>query len=130
MNPPLFGTPCRCHGLPSLIILSREGGFVTQNCVETGHARAIHLHELPQVDCAKCKVVMQPFTNSETKNYAYRWPKCGLAVEVRAIVPHWRDQFEYFGYALDSDHIAQLPARQSLDLQEIVNRLRAGDAQP
>lgn len=127
MNPPLFGSLCRCHGRPSLIVRSREGGFVTQNCIETGCPRALHLHELPEIECSKCKRRTQTYINPDSNNYAYRCTNCDASVELQAIVPHWSERFEYFGYGLETDDqiVASSRARPTLDLQEIRRRLQA-----
>src|ERR1043166_3003788 len=121
---PLYGSRCRCQGVPSLIVRSREGGFVTQNCVHTGRPRAIHLQELPDIQCAQCHALMEAFTSPETNNYAYRCPKCHRSVELPDIDPHWSERFEYFGYGLDSDFVTRTPITPSIDLQEILRRLR------
>src|SRR4051794_29674903 len=97
ISEPLFGSPCRCHSKRSLIVRSRERGFVTQNCVVSGRPRALHMHELPQVDCASCGMSMETFINVEN-NYAYRCSRCDKSAELASIVPHWSERFEYFGY--------------------------------
>src|SRR5437016_560442 len=122
INEPLFGSRCGCHGKRSLIVRSREGGFVTQNCVESGQPRALQMHDLPQIDCANCGISMERFLNAD-KNYAYRCSRCNKSIELASIVPHWSERFEYFGYALDSDFVPA-PGRPALNLQEIHRRLQ------
>jgi hypothetical protein len=71
------------------------------------------MHELPQIDCASCKLLMETFINGDN-NYAYRCSKCRNAIELARIVPHWSERFEHFGYAVDSD-FAPSPTRPALD---------------
>jgi hypothetical protein len=101
---PLYGSMSYCHKQPSLIVRSREQGFVTQNCLECGEPRFLPFDELPTLSCESCKSEFTRFKN-ERKNYAYRCEPCAIDFELASIVPHWNERFEYHGFGLDSDYL-------------------------
>ncbi|MDQ1636808.1 MAG: hypothetical protein QOF62_147 [Pyrinomonadaceae bacterium] len=103
-NRPLYGTSSPCHNSGSLIVGSRNQGFVTQNCLACGNPRFLAFDDLPKLFWESCNSELQRFTN-ERKNYAYECELCGLGVELASIVPHWNERFEYHGFGLDSDYL-------------------------
>jgi hypothetical protein len=103
-NTPLYGTTSYCHKSPSLLVRSREQGFVTQNCLRCGVPRPLAFANLPVLFCEGCNSELQRFIN-ERKNYAYSCKNCGGEFELASIVPHWDERFEYHGFALDSDYL-------------------------
>lgn len=103
-NRPYYGSRSQCHGSPSLIVLSRPGGLVSQNCIECGKPRLLSSSELPTIICDLCSKEMKSFINAD-KNYAYECQECGKVVVLPNIVPLWQDRFEYHGLGLDSDYL-------------------------
>jgi predicted nucleic acid-binding Zn ribbon protein len=103
-NTPLYGTVSYCHKSPSLIVRSRQQGFVTQNCLECGEPRSLPFDDLPNLSCEGCDLELKRFIN-ERKNYAYACDRCGISFELASLVPHWNKRFEYHGFALDSDYL-------------------------
>ena len=100
----LYGSTSYCHRTKSIIVRSRQGGFVTQNCVHCGKPRAIKIEELPPWFCELCNMLCERIVNIN-KNYAYKCPKCKKEIEVAKLVPHWDDLFDEWGYALEDERI-------------------------
>jgi len=91
----------KCCKVPTILVQSREGGFVTQNCSNCGKSRSIRLEELPILYCGECKEQLEAFQN---KNYFYRCVNCGFSWELPSIIPHWSKEFDqWIGYGLPSD---------------------------
>src|SRR5437867_2133242 len=99
----LYGTRSGCCSSQSLIVRSREGGFVTQNCTNCGKPRSIRAHELPEETCGSCNRALEVYRN-QNKNFAYRCKSCGVAHEVASIVPSWEQVFDYHGYRIETDN--------------------------
>ena len=94
-------TRSRCCNEPMIIVLSRDGGFVTQNCRSCQKPRRVRLADLPVLNCECCETVLEPF---KRQNYFYRCPNCRREQAVANLVPHWSEQFDECGFGLDSDH--------------------------
>ena len=93
-----FLSPC-CKA-KMRIIRSREGGFVTQNCIDCSTPRAITIQELPRLRCSACDVDLIVFQRT---NYVYQCPKCKHEWELPDLIPPWFEVFPEYGYYLDSD---------------------------
>ena len=87
-----------CCGYPSIVVRSREGGFVTQNCRKCHKPRGIIPKEFPMEKCSKCHGEMSIV--KVNKNYAYKCNRCGKTDMVYLLVPSWEEQFTYHGYAI------------------------------
>ena len=98
----LYGSVSRCCFRPSQIVVSRDGGFVSQNCTGCGRSRKITLTELPELVCKLCRRPMKKHVNLN-KNYAYGCSPCARSVELCSIVPHWSEEFQYSGLAIDPE---------------------------
>jgi hypothetical protein len=83
-------TNCRC-GAKRQIVRSREGGFVTANCVHGHHPSRFGLDELPVVQCAKCAGTMSACMRY--KNYGYECTNCEHGLDVADIVEEWWERF-------------------------------------
>jgi hypothetical protein len=88
-----------CHEVPCVIVRSRSGGFVTQNCEKCETPHPVQLSDLPELRCKQCQVVLEPFING-LKNYAYRCSGCNREWEVASLVHSWSELFEYHGFAI------------------------------
>jgi hypothetical protein len=84
-----------------IVVRSRRGGFVTQNCVECGHPSAVRLAELPLADCGRCGNPMKAVRKWD--GYVYECGKCKHATHIGGVVPDWSDLFQYDGYAIEND---------------------------
>lgn len=97
-------TPSPCHHRPSIIVQSRKGGFVTQNCGTCGVPRALRLWELPAVQCPRCGIDLDSGTNAN-RNYEYSCRQCRFRCQVAELVPRWHELFDRHGYAIESDQV-------------------------
>jgi len=95
-------SPC-CHAV-NVLVLSRPGGFVTQNCNGCGKPQPLNLPELPELRCKECKVVVAKFVNV-LKNYAYKCASCQKEWQLANLVPAWHEKFEYHGFAIPNVEI-------------------------
>jgi len=60
-----------CHA-KALLVRSREGGFVSRNCLKCKKASVrVRLTELPDIDCDFCGIRLGQLINGEG-NYAYK----------------------------------------------------------
>ena len=91
-----------CCGKPTIIVCSRAGGFVTQNCSQCGVPKSIRLEELPALTCTRCRVELVAF---KSKNYVYACPRCKEQWELASLIPPWHELFNECGYYLDSDGV-------------------------
>jgi hypothetical protein len=97
-----------CHG-KLVIVKSRLGGYVTENCIKDcakngGGPRTIEMRELPDLDCQKCGTPMQPV--KVHKNYGYRCPTCSSVQELHDLVPWWNELFDEHGFAIpNADYV-------------------------
>jgi len=96
--------PSACHGARCLIVRSREGGFVSRDCIECGEAEYIRLKDFPEVKCSCCKVRFE-VSLADKMNYFFVCSSCGKKMMIAEIVPHWSDRFQYHGLAAYGDKI-------------------------
>lgn len=91
-----------CHNSICLIVKSRRGGFVSQNCLVCGKPFTISLLELPEVNCKRCGSIMTKDFD-RNGNYQYSCPLCRWSKRLCDLVPHWSELFEENGLGLLSD---------------------------
>ena len=84
----------RCHGKPTVLVQSLDGGFVTRNCPECGG-----FESLPEIDfyrlglwvaCPDCQQPMIP-QRVPNSNYGYVCEKCQSYLKLAALLPRWTD---------------------------------------
>lgn len=100
----------RCCGQNSLLVRSREGGYVAKDCLEcrksSDYAR---LRDIPNLDCANCRQqghrgTVQPFENkSDHGNYWYKCSQCHTQWRLAELLPSWKDIFEEAGLIAPGD---------------------------
>jgi hypothetical protein len=74
-----------CHQAPQLLVRSKEGGFITKNCLICNVPRHVLLCELPRRLCQKCGT---PMRNAYIgKNYCCRCLFCGFEFEWWTCLP-------------------------------------------
>ncbi len=83
-----------CHGQPTLLVQSMEGGFVTRNCPVCGRSQTVpeevFLKDLDLwVACPECKQRM--LRRVILKNYALVCERCDVFVKLAELLPHWSD---------------------------------------
>jgi ribosomal protein S27E len=95
-------TSSRCCQAKALVVQSRAGGFVSQNCLKCGKPEYINEHALPDVDCDFCgrRLAVE---RVDGQNYFYVCRQCNRNWKLGDSVPSWSDLFRYFGLAVDSD---------------------------
>jgi hypothetical protein len=97
----------RCCKAQELLVRSRDGGFVTGDCLNCGStADYVNLKQIPELDCASCLKLKRPNTVEpilKEPNYWYRCTACGREWEIPDIVPTWSEAFEYSGLAAPGD---------------------------
>lgn len=83
-----------CCKQATLLVQSREGGFVTQNCADCGQPDTLASVEFARLDlwlaCPKCKKRMQAAT-VPISNYGYACEGCGVTMRLASILPRWTD---------------------------------------
>ena len=102
MSTHIHGSLSPCHRKPRILVKSRPGGFITQNCPVCGKPDYLPMRDTPKLRCGKCRTTMHCHRNSR-KNYAYICGRCGNELELHTILPEWRDEFDYHGFGLYSD---------------------------
>ena len=94
----------KCHGASALVVRSREGGMVSQNCLKCGKSGYISAEDLPDLICEFCGNALVVEKKDGT-NYHYVCGKCGRFWKVATYVPDWRESFGHCGLAVDADMI-------------------------
>lgn len=89
--------PSTCCGYKALLVQSREGGLVSQNCLRCGKPDTVSLDNLPDLACDYCgsslsKEILQ-------KNYFYACRKCKRNWKLADNLPHWSELFKEYGFA-------------------------------
>jgi DNA-directed RNA polymerase subunit RPC12/RpoP len=93
-----------CCQAKALLVRSRDGGFVSQNCLKCGKPAYIGLNELPGIVCDCGGSPLAPRKNGEG-NYSYKCgnAKCGREWDLPTLLPWWDDLFPYCGLAAPGD---------------------------
>jgi hypothetical protein len=96
-----------CCGAKELLVRSRNGGFVTRDCLDCGaKANYVRLTDIPDLDCSDCLKFNRPGTVEpilKERNYWYRCSGCRREWGLAAIVPDWSEAFGYSGLAAPGD---------------------------
>jgi hypothetical protein len=92
-----------CCSKNSIIVRSRRGGLVSQNCLKCGKPRTINQKSLPDLECEICqsKLNIEKFNG---RNYFNICKKCKRKWKLPDEVPVWQDLFEYYGLGIRSDN--------------------------
>ena len=91
-----------CCKTRELLVRSRDGGFVSRNCLACGIPSYAKLDHLPILDCEFCGVQMKR-EELDGKNYFYKCYKCGRVWKLAEHLPHWLDLFERYGLPAPGD---------------------------
>lgn len=93
-----------CHQAKELLVRSREGGFVTRNCLKCGHPDTVTLEGLPTLHCDCCGHMLEStIDNSDYGNYYYKCGKCNRSWKLGDVLPDWFELFPYAGLAVPGD---------------------------
>jgi len=102
-----LSTCCAHH---ALIVRSREGGFVSQNCPKCGKPDYINEQALPDLCCDQCQTILK-IERLDRQNYFYVCHQCKRSWQLSDVIPHWSDLFQYAGLAVNSDFGIEVPRR-------------------
>ena len=82
-----------CHQVPTLLVQSMGGGFVTANCSVCGAKDDVTDAGFDSlelwVSCPKCRKKMS--ASKFHNNYGYSCDDCELFVRLADLLPHWSD---------------------------------------
>ncbi len=95
-------TPSTCCQAKALVVQSRSGGFISQNCLKCGKSDYINEHALPDLGCDICARPLG-IERVDGQNYFYVCTQCNRNWKIADTVPHWRELFAHSGLAVDSD---------------------------
>jgi hypothetical protein len=87
-----------CHGSRILLDRSRQGGYVSKNCVTCGKSMHVRPSELPDLLCGSCGKALE-VRDLDGKNYFYVCSHCEGSVLLTTILPRWSEYFSCCGLA-------------------------------
>jgi hypothetical protein len=85
-----------------ILVCSRQGGFVTRNCVRCGKPSYVNERQLPALQCERCDGQLKVMRTPD-KNYAYAYDVCNVHWLLPGLLPDWSDLFPYWGLAAPGD---------------------------
>lgn len=95
-----------CCDADALLVVSRDGGFVSRDCLKCGKSSYLKKDEIPDLDCESCRNFKRTGTVEpvlKERNYWYRCTGCRREWGLAAILPHWSEGFGYCGLAAPGD---------------------------
>ena len=95
-------TSSKCCRAKALVVQSRPGGFISQNCLRCGKSDYINEDGLPDLECDCCGRILK-IEHVDNQNYFYVCQQCNRNWKISDTVPHWSELFAYSGLAVDSD---------------------------
>jgi hypothetical protein len=101
----LYGPrPSKCCNAKTVLVQSRAGGFVSQDCSVCGNSGRISITELPKIPCDICGTELQA-SKDALSNYVYRCESCSRVRKLGDMLPRWSDYFPYSGLAAHGDEV-------------------------
>lgn len=94
----------RCCGAFSLLVGSRQGGFISQDCLQCGN-RSAHVGsmDIPDLDCDDCQAAGVIVVRVLYDDYWYECTSCRNRWRLFDILPFWSELFEYSGLGAPGD---------------------------
>lgn len=92
----------KCCRSEAQIVKSREGGFLSRNCLCCGEPAYVNASQIPRIQCDMCKAPMQ-VEKLDGSNYFYRCRQCSRSHKISELVPRWNEVFQYSGLAAHGD---------------------------
>jgi hypothetical protein len=104
----LFGRDSFCFKCRQVtrkvVVRSRRGGFVSQDCESCGGSRYLPEGAVPALACAQCDHPLAKCRDA-FGNYAYRCAPCGVQFRLSDIVPSWQElNFDFDGLSIDPEY--------------------------
>lgn len=93
-----------CCNYKALLVKSREGGFISRNCLKCGKPHYVNVRQLPELVCDFCENTLR-IRRLRDKNYHYICDSCELDWELPGVLPGWSELFQYSGLAAPGDPI-------------------------
>lgn len=93
-------SPCCSH--EAQIVRSRQGGFVSRNCLKCGASHYVNEDQIPKLPCGLCTIPVQ-ITKNDGTNYFFECRTCQEHYKIADIVPPWSQEFQYSGLAAYGD---------------------------
>ncbi|MCC6694834.1 MAG: hypothetical protein IT365_04290 [Candidatus Hydrogenedentes bacterium] len=87
-------SPSKCCKAKALIVQSRPGGFISQNCLKCGKPAYIQVDDLPECVCDFCEHPLK-VEKTDGQNYFYACGRCNRNWKIGDNVPRWDELFEY-----------------------------------
>jgi hypothetical protein len=94
--------PSRCCNHKALLVQSREGGFVSRNCLKCGKPDYVNIGQLPELTCEFCDAELD-VRKLDGVNYHYTCDSCNRSWQLAAVPSDWSELFEYSGLAAYGD---------------------------
>jgi hypothetical protein len=95
-------TLSNCHNSPSLLVRSRHGGLISQNCLKCGHSNYVSMDQLPKVKREFCLIMDLVAGKNHDGNYQYECHGCGRTWNLPEMLPHWSELFSFCGLYAES----------------------------
>lgn len=93
----------RCCRQRALLVRSRAGGLVSQNCLKCGKPEYADESALPELMCDMCESQLT-VEKLDKKNYFYVCARCNRNWLLANSLPHWSELFQYSGLAAGGDY--------------------------
>ena len=94
-----------CHA-PAMLVRSRAGGFVSQDCLKCGlRSDYVRPNDIPDLDCEGCRKFRSNTVVPIIKDtiYWYECTGCRRAWSIPSLIPAWSEAFGYAGLAAPRD---------------------------
>ncbi len=82
--------PSLCHNASVVIVKSKNGEYVTQNCTKCGNADPLDISGVPTFYCPVCN---KPVERVKRTKSLYDCRHCKIKWELATIVPDWKELF-------------------------------------
>jgi hypothetical protein len=97
----------RCCNARSILVRSRPGGFIAQDCLNCGQkSDYVRENDMPDLDCEGCcrlRREREVEPRIRENNYWYECTGCRRTWKIGSIAPIWSNTFEYAGLAAPGD---------------------------
>ena len=93
--------PSRCCKSKAVLVCSRQGGFVSRNCLKCGKPDYVVPAHLPDLQCERCDGPLK--IEIIEKNYVYWCEPCDVGWPLATYLPDWSDLFPYCELAAPGD---------------------------
>ena len=87
-----------CCASEAKIVRSREGGFISRNCLKCGASHYVNEIQIPKLPCGSCNIHME-INKLDGTNYFFECPRCKQYQKIADMVPLWSEEFQYSGLA-------------------------------